>query len=171
MIPPISGKFATFRRVRQNAGFTPNMAAVGVVGDTVVNKGETIAKAIADVTANGSLVEVYANSKSIVTKIDLTKETSAVATGVYEYNSKNEVGDAVDASLLKSANAAEFKVDGSLIKVGTAYYNVTDETKAVFADADLGAIDGNYGYVVLTLKNGAPTTNVETIFIVSEKPF
>ena len=120
---------------------------------------------------DGKTVYTYSALLADGTKIDLTKESSAVATGVYEYNAKNEVGDAVDASLLKAANAAEFKVDGSLIKVGAAYYNVTDDTKTVFADADLGSIDGNYGYVVLALKNGVATTNVETIFVVSEKPF
>ena len=123
--------------------------------------------------ADGTIVYNYTGYAADGTTINLTA-AAALSTsniGLYSYNTDNTVGAYIDPDTANDAYlSGAMTVTGSLLKVGSDYYNITADTKTVFIDPTINAVNGSTGLVVLAVVNGQVTTNVAAIYVTSVTP-
>ena len=58
--------------------------------------------------------------------------------------------------------------DGDQLLYNGQYYNITENTQIVYLNNDLSEVNGNKGFVVLTVENGTDTKDVEAIFVTAD---
>jgi hypothetical protein len=111
---------------------------------------------------------VYTGTKADGSEFISAPGDKLETSGLYTYNEDNELDDELLAGDQYKNVEKALTVSGDLLGYDGNYYNITDSTKIVYVDEDLSKVDGNKGFVVLTVKDGDATSNVEAIFVTSE---
>ena len=111
-------------------------------------------------------------------KVTVTTDSKLGASGLYTYDENkvlNTTALATTSTITPALTAtyiydATLTVNGNLLGVtmtGSAetYYNITDNTQIVYVNDTLSEVNGNGGFVVREVKDGAATNNVAAIFV------
>ena len=102
-------------------------------------------------------------------KVTVTAETKVSADGLYTYDEKNVLNtDKLTGAQYLGNTEQPLTVAGELLGVGGKYFNLTDDTQIVYVDNTLSEVNGNKGFVVLTVDGGDATNYVATIFVTSK---
>ena len=158
---------------------------VGTASVIFVNTGKGLS---ADVTDNYIYIDATKYTETLVdgekkfiytgTKADGTTITLApgdkIGTGIasdsglFTYDKDNKVNTTKLSGGQYVNTESALTISGDLLGVGGKYYNITDDTKIVYIDDNLGEVNNNKGFVVLTVKDGNPTSDVEAIFVTAD---
>ena len=168
-----------------------NGVAVGTVGSNVdrVTASYVFINTASGVEASGTEEYVYIDSTKFVevgsgddvvyeytgtyadgTTVTLTTDDKAdvSATGLYEVNEGNEVGDAINLTTANDEFLTEADLtlaDGILSVEGGDSYYMTDATLVVYIDEDQYEVNNSKGIVVLETDGSTVTKNVAAIFV------
>ena len=116
---------------------------------------------------------IYTGTKADGTTITLApgdKIGTGIASdsGLFTYDKDNKVNTTKLSGGQYVNTESALTISGDLLGVGGKYYNITDDTKIVYIDDNLGEVNNNKGFVVLTVKDGNPTSDVEAIFVTAD---
>ena len=119
---------------------------------------------------NGEDKYVYTGTYANGTTITLSPSDKLAASGLYTYDEDNAVSDdnKLTASRYLGNAQAALAVTGDMLLYNGQYYNITENTQIVYLNNDLSEVNGNKGFVVLTVENGTDTKDVEAIFVTAD---
>ena len=119
---------------------------------------------------NGEDKYVYTGTYANGTTITLSPSDKLAASGLYTYDEDNAVSDdnKLTASRYLGNAEAALAVTGDMLQYKGQYYNITEDTQIVYLDNELSEVNGNKGFVVLTVENGTDTKDVEAIFVTAD---
>ena len=124
---------------------------------------------------DGETKYIYTGTKADGTTITLApgnKIGTGIASdsGLFTYDKDNKVNTTKlsGGQYVNTESALTVNEDNTLLGVSGSYYNITDSTKIVYIDNNLAEVNGNKGFVVLTVKDGNPTSDVEAIFVTAD---
>ena len=119
------------------------------------------------VVVDGKNTCEYTGYKADGTTVALTSSANDLSAGLYVPNKDNTIAAANKRTHDENGliiNGAKLTVDGSMVKSGSTWYYMTDDTKVVYVDSQYNEVNDNTGVMILV----KDTNNVDVIYVYAD---